>query len=153
MLLEEGMKFTRIAAPANEGQMFESRKFQVVEIARFFNVPPSKIMDLERATYNNMEEMNAQFADDTLGPYLKNIKQEVMKDLLFDFQKTREGLYVEHDLNSLMKGKLLDRYRAYQIARMNGFLNSNEIREKENLDNIGPAGDRFYMPVNMQPLE
>jgi HK97 family phage portal protein len=153
MLMEDGMQFQKISAPPNEGQMYESRKFQVVEIARFFNVPPSKIMDLERATYNNMEEMNAQFADDTLGPYLKNIKQEVMKDLLFDFQKTREGLYVEHDLNSLMRGKQLDRYRAYQTARMNGFLNTNEIREKENMDNIGPAGDKFYMPVNMQPLE
>ncbi|NCB52275.1 MAG: phage portal protein [Clostridia bacterium] len=149
ILLEEGMKFTRIASPPNEGQMFESRKFQVIEIARFFNVPPAKIMDLERATYNNMEEMNAQFADESLGPYLINIKQEVMKDLLFDFQKNRENLYVEHDLNSLLKGKLLDRYKAYAMGRQWGFLSINEIRSKENADNIGKWGDRYLEPTNM----
>lgn len=149
MLMEDGMKFERIAAPPNEGQMFESRKFQVIEIARFFNVPPHKIMELDRATWGNMEESNIQFINDSLLPHLINNQQSIYQTLLFDFEK-REGLYVEYDLNNLLRGRLQDRFNSYALARQWGWLNVNEIRAKENMPDIGPQGDVYIEPMNMR---
>ena len=149
MLMEDGMKFERIAAPPNEGQMFESRKFQVIEIARFFNVPPHKIMELDRATWGNMEESNIQFINDSLLPHLVNNQQAIYQTLLFDFEK-KEGLYVEYDLNNLLRGRLQDRFDSYAKARQWGWLNVNEIRAKENMPDIGPQGDVYIEPLNMR---
>lgn len=50
-ILEEGMKFQNISMPSKDAQFLETRQFQVVEIARWFNVPPHKLKDLERATF------------------------------------------------------------------------------------------------------
>lgn len=150
MLLEDGMKFNRITAPPNEGQMFESRKFQVIEVARFFNVPPHKIMELDRATYNNIEEINIQWVGDSLLPILTNIKQAVYQSMLFNFQKEDEHLYVEHDLNNLLRGRMEDRYNAYKSGRQWGWLSVNEIRKAENMNDIGPQGDLYIVPLNMR---
>ena len=149
MLLEEGMKFDRIAAPPNEGQMFESRQFQVVEIARFFNVPPHKIMEMDRATYSNIEEMNIQFVNDSILPHCTNIEQAVNQVLLFTFEK-QDGYYSEFDLNGLLRGRLIDRFESYAKARQWGWLSVNEIRAKENLPGIGEKGDVFIEPLNMR---
>lgn len=149
MLMEDGMQFQKISAPPNEGQMFESRKFQVVEICRFFNVPPHKVMDLERATWSNIEEMNISFVNDSLLPHCKNIEQAVYQTLLFEFEK-QDGYYAEFDLNGLLRGRQQDRFNAYATARQWGWLSVNEIRAKENMSDIGPEGDRYIEPLNMQ---
>ena len=149
MLLEEGMQYIRISAPMTDGQTVETRNAQVVEIARFFNVPPHKIMDLSRATWGNIEELNLSWINDTLQPYLTNIRQAVSQVLLFTAQK-RDGVYVEHDLNGLLRGRFNDRYDAYSKARSGGWLSVNEIRAKENMDSIGPQGDVYLEPLYMQ---
>lgn len=148
MLLEEGMTYLRISAPMTDGQTVETRDAQVVEIARFFNVPPHKIMDMSRATWGNIEELNLSWINDTLMPYLVNIQQAVGQTLLFAHQR-REGVYVEYDINALLRGRIGDRYAAYAQGRQWGFLSTNEIRARENLPDIGPAGDVYLTPLNM----
>ena len=149
MLMEDGMQFQKISAPPNEGQMYESRQFQVIEICRFFNVPPHKVMDLSRATWNNIEEMNISFVNDSLLPHCRNIEQAVYQTLLFEFEKA-EGYYAEFDLNALLRGRLTDRFNAYATARQWGWLSVNEIRARENLSDIGPNGDLYIEPMNMR---
>jgi len=148
MLLEEGAKFNRIAAPPQEGQTIEARKFQIIEVARFFNVPPSKIMDYERATWGNMEEVNAQFLNDCLMEYIKPIEQIFTMQLLTEKERS-EGYYIEYNLSSLLRGKMTERYTSYSQARQWGWLSVNEIREKENMSNIGTQGDIYLTPGNM----
>lgn len=148
IILEDGAKFTRIAAPPQEGQMIESRKFQVIELARFFNIPPNKLMDYDRATWNNIEEMNIQFVNETLMPHLVGIEQLVNQQLIMP-SEWKAGVYAEHNLEGLLRGKTSERYNAYAQARQWGWLSVNEIREKENMPNIGKQGDIFLTPVNM----
>jgi len=150
MLLEEGMKYEKVSSPPIEGQMIESRKFQVTEMARFFNVPPHKIMDLDRATWNNIEEMNLSFAQDTLMPWIKNIEQAAAQALIFPSER-EAGTYIEADLNVMLRGRQTDRFEAYAKALANGWLSINEVRAKENLPEV-PGGDDHYVPLNMRKL-
>ena len=41
----------------------------------------------------------------------------------------------------------------YKSLRELGAISPNEIRQLEDLDNLGPDGDLYLVPVNMQPLE
>jgi HK97 family phage portal protein len=149
MLLESGSKFNNIITPPNEAQMLETRKHQVVEVARFFNVPPHKIMDMERATFNNIEELNTSFAQDTLVPWCIRIRQSVFKDLLTPWERKKH--FAEHNLGALMRGNMESRYTSYAVARNWGWLNVNEIRELENMNGIGEDGDIYLQPLNMVP--
>jgi HK97 family phage portal protein len=149
MLLEAGSKFTKIVTPPNEAQMLETRKHEVIEAARFFNVPPHKIMDMERATFNNIEELNTSFAQDTLVPWCIRIRQSVFKDLLTPWERKKH--FAEHNLGALMRGNMESRYTSYAVARNWGWLNVNEIRELENMNGIGEDGDIYLQPLNMVP--
>lgn len=152
MLLEEGMNYIRLAAPMTDGQTAETRKTQVIEVARFFNVPPHKIMEMDRATWGNIEELNISWINDTLLPHLVNVRQAVMQSLLFSFEK-KEGMYVEHDLNTLLRGRIGDRYQAYALARQWGWMSVNDVRRRENMTEIGTQGDLYLTPLNMSSAD
>ena len=149
MLLENGSKFNKIVSTPEESQMLETREHQVVEVARFFNVPPHKIMDLGQATFSNIEEQNISFVGDTLVPWCIKIRQSVFKDLLTP--QERKKYFAEYNLGALMRGNLTSRYTSYAIARNWGWLDVNEIRELENMNGIGPEGDTYLQPLNMVP--
>jgi hypothetical protein len=49
----------------------------------------------------------------------------------------------------MTRGDMKTRYEAYQIGTLNGWLNRNEVRAKENLDPIpDPSGDEYRVPLN-----
>lgn len=154
MLLEEGMKYKSIAGAPKESQMLETRQHQVVEVARLFNVPPHKIMDMTRATFSNIEELNISFAQDTLVPYCVRIQQSLKQKLFLTHEK--KEYFIEYNLGALLRGKLKDRYEAYAIGRNWGWLSVNDIRLKENESTI-ENGDIYLTPLNMvesgQPLK
>jgi phage portal protein BeeE len=106
-------------------------------------------MDLERATFSNIEEQNISFVGDTLVPWCIRIRQSVFKDLLTPWE--RKKYFAEHNLGALMRGNLESRYTSYAVARNWGWLNVNEIRELENMNGIGDDGDIYLQPLNMVP--
>ena len=69
-VLEEGLEYKPIAVPPNEAQFLESRKFQLSEIARIFRVPLHMLGDLDRATFNNIENLSLDFVKYTLDPWI-----------------------------------------------------------------------------------
>ena len=89
-ILEEGMKFERIAMPNNEAQFLETRKFQVSEICRIYRVPPHMVGDLEHATFSNIEHQSISFAVHTIRPWLVRIEQAMNKALI---PETERGKY------------------------------------------------------------
>ena len=149
LFLENGAKFQKVSTPPDTSQFLETRKFQIVEIARFFNVPPHKIMDLERATFSNIEEQNISFVVDTIRPWCVKIEQSIFKDLLIPSERKR--YFTQFSVDAILRGNLESRYTSYAIARNWGWLNVNEIREKENENDIGPDGDIYLQPLNMVP--
>ena len=148
-ILEEGMTFTRISMPNNEAQFLETRKFQVEEICRIFRVPPHMIADLEHATFSNIEHQSIDFAVHTIRPWLVRIEQAVNKALFSE--KEKGHFYCQFNLDGLMRGSYKDRMEGYAIARQNGWMSTNDIRELENMNPI-PAeegGNAYLVNGNM----
>ena len=148
-ILEEGMTFTPLSIPNNEAQFLETRKFQVEEICRIFRVPPHLVGDLEHATFSNIEHQSIDFAVHTIRPWLVRIEQAMNRALFSDQEKGK--FYVQFNIDGLMRGDYKSRMEGYAIARQNGWMSANDIRELENQNPI-PAeegGDAYLVNGNM----
>jgi hypothetical protein len=147
-LLEQGLKWESIGVPPDDSQFLQSREFQVIEICRWFNLPPHKLKELAKMNYNSLEQMNVEFLTDTLRPWLVRWEQQLNRKLLR--RQDRERFFFEHAVEGILRGDLQSRYTSYSIARNWGWLSVNEIREKENLNPV-EGGDSYLTPTNMIP--
>ena len=131
-VLEEGVKYQQIAIPPEEAQFLETRKFQIDEIARLHRVPPHMIGDLEKSSFNNIEQQSLEFVKYTLSPWVVRWEQSLQKALLTD--KEREEYFIRFKVDGLLRGDYKSRMEGYAIGRQNGWLSANDIRSLEDLN-------------------
>ena len=148
-VLEEGMKFNPISINPQEAQFLETRKFQVNEICRIFRVPPHMIADLERSSFNNIEQQSLDFVTNTMRPWLVRIEQTIFQQLFSESEQ--EKLFVKFNVDGLLRGDFQSRMNGYAVGRQNGWLSANDIRELEDLNKIPTeeGGDRYLCNGNM----
>ena len=148
-VLDEGMEIQTYSMPNNDAQFLESRQFHVVEVCRWFRVPPHKVQWLERATFTNIEEQERNFAQDSILPWCNRFEAEGNRKLF-----ASPGLfYLKHNIDALMRGKTMERMQAHQTAISTGIETINEARKKEDMDPIGDEGDMHLVPLNMTTAE
>lgn len=146
-VLEEGMHFEKISMTSEDAQFLETRRFQVIDICRLYGVPPHKLGELDKATLNNIEQQNQQYVDAALKPVAQSIVELFDQHLLFEDERSLMGCQMDFD--DLTRGDLKTRYEAYQIGTLNGWLNRNEVRARENMDPITDGtGDEYRVPLN-----
>lgn len=153
MFLEQGSKFTKVANTPEESQMLDTRKFQVREVARFYNVQPHMIGDLEQATFSNIEQMSLNFVMYTLRPYFVRIeKAYAAQELSAEERKT---LYARFNAEGLLRGDYASRMAGYATARNNGWMSANDIRDKEEMNRIpkDQGGDEYLANGNLRSLK
>jgi phage portal protein BeeE len=85
-----------------------------------------------------------------LGPLAGRIEAAMQRCLLTDVG--RRTLYIEHDLDGLLRGDVASRFEAYRIGREIGVYSSNDIRRFENEPPLGAIGDVYNQPANWLPL-
>lgn len=151
-VLEEGMKYTPISISPEQAQFLETRKFQIDEIARIFRVPPHMVGDLEKSSFSNIEQHSLEFVKYTLDPWVIRWEQSLSRALLNEDEKRK--YFFKFNLEGLLRGDYESRMSGYAVARQNGWMSANDIRELENMDKI-PAedgGDLYLINGNMLPL-
>jgi HK97 family phage portal protein len=152
VILEEGMKWHSISMTAEDAQFLESRNFQVAEIARIFRIPLHMLNELTHATFSNVEHLGIDFVVHTLRPILVSLEESLAFQLLTPAE--REDYSIEFLVDALLRGDTESRFKAYSIARVNGWMSANEIRERENMNPLPPeVGDVYLTPVNMAPAD
>lgn len=153
MFLEQGSKFQKVSNTPEESQMLETRKFQVAESARFYNVPLHMIGDLEHATFSNIEQMSLNFVIYSLRPYLVRIERAITAQILTPTD--RQTLFPRFSVDSLLRGDYKSRMEGYALARQNGWMSANDIHDLEDMDSI-PAeegGDAYLANGNLRSLK
>lgn len=148
MILEEGMKWTKTSIDPDDAQFLDSRRFSVAEVARMFNMRPHMLMDLERSTFSNAEQEAISLVVFCFRPWLVRWEQRIMMDLIPE--EDQGTIFPEFLVDGLLRGETKARYDAYAIAKEKGWMNSDEIRELENMNPIpNGAGKIYWQPVNM----
>lgn len=147
-VLEDGMTFTAAAQTAKDLQYIEARKLTREEVAAAYFVPPPMLGILDNATFSNITEQHKMLYQDTLGPWLTMITEEIELQLLPDFEIQPERFYVEFNLREKLTGSFEERADAIQKAVGGPTMTVNEARA---LDNRPPieGGDSLIVPLNV----
>ncbi|WP_421360274.1 phage portal protein [Agrobacterium rosae] len=126
-----------------DSQFLELRKFQIIEIARAFRVPPSMLFELDRATWSNSEQMGREFLTYTLEPWLRALETALGRALLS--VEDRKKFRISFDRDDLTRADLTARATAISSLISAKVLNPNEARGW--LD-LGPydGGDEYGNP-------
>ena len=146
--LPSGMTYREIGVKPNDSQLIEARHFSVIEIARWFRVPPTLIGDMTRVSYASSESEMQLFAMHTLVPWCANMEGEINKKF---FPEGSEYL-AKFDVNSIIRGDQASRYTAYSQGLTAGFLTVADCREAEGLAFIAGT-EGLNRPANMTPHE
>ena len=147
-VLRDGAKLTTYNIPNSDSQFLESRKFQVEDIARIFDVPLSMIQYLHAAFKSNVEQENIGYVTHSIRPRIVDIEQTLNWKLLQPGE--RKTYFIELNLDGLLRGDSLTQARVLDIEMGNAVINPNEWRKLKNwnpiLDengNLDPAGNKY----------
>jgi len=143
-VLEDGVKYKPLSYSPDMLQFLETRKFSVIEIARFLRIPPTKLYDTNASTYNNIENSNLEVAVDTLDAWARNFEMEADIKLL---SNGFGGRRTEMDLYAVFRGDMDTRSQYFSRMMQDAAITPNEIRLKEGLPAYD-GGDRFYIANN-----
>ncbi|WP_347002909.1 phage portal protein [Enterocloster clostridioformis] len=152
VILNEGLEFQEASNTSVEMQLNENKKTNSDEICKLFNMPPAMING------GATEQDKTNFVQYCLNPILKEFECALNRDLLLESEKG--SFYFAADTSELTKGDIEKRFRAYETASKNGFMQIDEIRLRENLPPLGldfvrlglqdvlydPETKQFYMP-------
>jgi len=148
-VMESGMEFKPVTVNPKDAQMLETRQFNVLEICRFFGVPPSKAFAQEGLTYSNVEAYQLGFITDTVTPMDSRIESEFNRKLLRPSQRGKTIFNLNPEV--LMKANLDSMANYYSKMFQSGGFTVNEIRQKLGNEKM-PGGDEPMVQVNMQKL-
>ncbi len=143
-VIEEGATYTPIDVKPDTLQFLESRKFGVVEIARFLNVPPHKLYDQTGSTYDNVEQANLEVRTDTLDSWAVAIENEIEVKILNNGYADKTCSF---DFFPLVRGDMKTRSDYFKAMMLTAALSPNEIRQ---LEGRAPyeGGDEYYIQSN-----
>ena len=152
LILEEGMTWKSIGIPARDAQFLETRRFQLEEVARMYRIPLHLLQNLDKATFNNIQELGISFVTYTILPW-KVRWQKAINTQLLTRQERRAGLFSNLKTKALLQGNIEQQSAFYTQGRQWGWFTPNDIMRFENLPRI-PAdkgGDNYSQPLNMIP--
>lgn len=142
-ILYDGAEFEALTFNSTDAQFLENRKFQILEIARAFRVPPSMLFELDRATWSNTEQMGREFLVYCLEPWLKALEGALRRALIPAEERAR--LVIRFDRDDLTRADLSTR-----ATVINSLIASRTINPNEGRDWLGlpprAGGDEFANP-------
>jgi len=152
-ILEEGMKYNPISIPPEDAQFLETRKYQKADIASIFRVPPHMIGDLDKSSFNNIEQMSLDFVKYTLNPHIARWEQALKKSLVKESEK--DSIFIMFNLEGLLRGDYKSRIDAYARGIQNGFYCVNDVRKLEDMPLLDDAegGNLHFVNGNMVKLK
>jgi len=151
MLLPAGMATgDPVKIENDKAQFLETRKYQRTVIAGAFGVPPHLVGDLERATFNNVEQQDQDFTLNVIMPVAQAFEAAMERDLLTDEDWSR-GVVIRFNLDSILRADFKSRQEGLQMQRLNGVLAADEWREIEGKNPLDEdnGGDEYWRPANM----
>lgn len=149
LVLTEGLQAKEISLSAEDAQLLEARKFQVIDIARAFGVPPHMIGETSASTSwgTGIESMSRGFVTYTLQPHLVRIEQELNRKL---FPNSTQK-FIQFDRDALIEGDSAAQ-AAYNRAALGGpgtgmgWLTVDEVRKSKGLAPLGGRAAQIFDP-------
>jgi len=147
-ILEEGMTWRAGAFNPQESEYLAGRKLTREECARAYHIPLPMVGILDNATFSNIKEQHKNLYQDSLGPWLAMIEQDIELQLMPEFDDV-EGVYCEFNIAEKMAGAFEDQVTALQAAVGRPWMTADEARARLNLPAMGGDAERLVTPLNV----
>lgn len=150
IVLRDGFKWFSTQIDPQKAQLSEINEEGVRNVARMFNISPSKFGLKDSTSYNSEEAATSDYYNGALSHWLLSLSTEVTTKCL-TIQERSEGTYAEHNINALLWADASTRSEIGIKGIANGVYSPNEVRAWNN-DDVYEGGDQYYMPMNIAPV-
>jgi HK97 family phage portal protein len=143
--LDNGWKWNKVDLTPQEMMLLEAKKDLRLDFAQIMNMPPWKLGQTENYHYSTSESAQREYIGVCLNPLLNLIEKEIEAKMFSGPEVGR--LYVEFDRDALVSLDAKTMAEVDDIHIKNGTINTDEARERLNLEHSG-QGIR-QIPVNV----
>tara|TARA_Y100000310_G_scaffold64075_1_gene59616 strand:+ start:2123 stop:3754 length:1632 start_codon:yes stop_codon:yes gene_type:complete len=150
-ILGKGLSVQPFSMSNDDAQWLDSRKFQRVEVASWFSLPPHKIGDDSRISYNSIEAENRAYVGQTLGRWLGKWEKECTRKLIAERVRRSRTKTIQHDRRGLIEPDLETKVSVLTSLRASEDISSNELRRELGW-NRREGGDDYINP-NVRPAD
>lgn len=146
-VLQGNMDFQTVSINPADQQLLESRKFNTLEICRYFGVSPTKVFENSGTSqYGSLEQSQLSFLTDTIAPILAKLEQELNYKLFDNGQ-----ISASFDTSILLRTDKNNLANYYSKMSGSGFMTVNEVRAILDLQAV-EGGDTMRIMSNYIPL-
>ena len=103
------------------------------------------------STNNNIEHQGIEFVTEAIVPWAKRLEQEANVKLFG--ARAMGRVYTKLNVNALMRGDAKSRAEFYKVMTQIGAMSINDVRELEDMNSIGEAGDAHLVQLNQTTVE
>lgn len=129
VILNESLDFQEASNTSVEMQLNENKKTNGDEICKVIGIPPSLLSG------NAGEQDEKNFIKYELSNLLAEFRTALNRAMLLESEK--QMYFFDFDISELIKGDIDKRYNAYSVGIEKGFLQTDEVRKKENMLPLG----------------
>lgn len=145
-----GYKINQVGFDPEKGQMTEARLFQVQEIARVYQMPPTFLQDLSRATFSNVEQNDLHLVKHLVVQWCTALEGELNLKL---FGRMNGKRFVRHNLEGLLRGDFKSLIEGLVRGVQGALHTPNEARQRQGLPRVAdPAADQLHIQGATVPL-
>lgn len=149
--IDAGMKVTPVTMSARDAELLESRKWNAVDIARIFGVPPFLVGETADMTAwgSGLEQIMTAFLLLTLNPWLCRIEAEVKLKMF-----AGDTAFPQYDRDALNAMNAASRAELLSKRFQSGGMRPNDILREANMKTSDdPNAEKVFVPVNMVPID
>lgn len=148
-VFQQGLTFATVQTDLAKSAVVPHRELTPVEVAAVYGIPASMIGWTKDANFASIDMFHTMLYQDSLGPWVVMFEETLQADLV-EPAREFDGLFVEVDMNAVLRGDERTRYRNYATGITTGFLTPAEVRNFENLPPVDqPEANVLHFPTNL----
>lgn len=148
-VLDMSTVYNQFDNTAVDAEVLESRKFQILEVARFFRVPPHKLGITDAATLNNIEQENIKYVTETISPWIRRI-ENLMRFRLF---ADGSNFFAKFDRKPLILADSKTQVEFWEKAIGKGMATPNMAAKDLDLPTYQEGNEHYIDANNSQPIK
>ena len=130
MILNQGLSFEAVSPTSAELQQNENKISNTSDIYSIFGINDDLF-----SVSSGSKDAYINSIKTAVFPVVSAMEAAFNKFLLLDSEKSTK--FFAFDTKAIMKGDILNRYKAYEVATKEGFMTIDEVRREENYAPLG----------------
>lgn len=144
------VKFSQLSLSPADLQLLDSKRFNVLEICRFFGVHPDKVFSGQSQNYKASDMAQVSYMSDTLQPIIAQIENEFQTKLIPPSLSYKYS--IKFDTDAFYQINITEKADYMTKTISAGVMTPNEWRKREGKPPLD-GGDQAFISCNVAPID